>query len=146
MSTAPLPHTSPSTSSPPNGSRDQPLSLTGTTSVWPIRHRLGAVGSLPSMRATSEARPGVGSKSCESSPVEPRNDRSRSALRLSNPDSAVPSLTQRLRIICCSSSTVSPVNTSAGRTPVMPSPRSGASGLRLPSPHSDGRSSRSMRR
>ena len=32
----------PSTSSPPNGSRVHPSGLTGTTSVWPIKHRLGA--------------------------------------------------------------------------------------------------------
>ena len=48
------PHTSPSTSSPPNGSRCHPLGVTGTTSVWPMRHSVGAVGSEPSMRATSE--------------------------------------------------------------------------------------------
>ena len=58
MSIAPRPHTSPSTSSPPNGSRDQPLGVTGTTSVWPMRQSDGAFGSLPSMRATSERRPG----------------------------------------------------------------------------------------
>ena len=38
MSMAPRPHTSPSTSSPPNGSRSHPLGVTGTTSVWPMRH------------------------------------------------------------------------------------------------------------
>ena len=61
MSTAPRPQTSPSTTSPSNGSRLQPSGFTGTTSVWPIRHREGAAGSDPSMRATSEVRPGVGS-------------------------------------------------------------------------------------
>ena len=40
----------------------QPSGCTGTTSVWPIRHRLGAPGSEPSMRATNDARPGVGSQ------------------------------------------------------------------------------------
>ena len=58
MSTAPRPQTSPSTSSPPNGSRCQPSAFTGTTSVWPISSSVGAVGSLPSMRATRLSRPG----------------------------------------------------------------------------------------
>src|SRR3954464_9141019 len=44
MSTAPRPHTSPSTSSPPNGSRSQPSGFTGTTSVWPISRRRGVRG------------------------------------------------------------------------------------------------------
>ena len=74
MSIAPRPHTSvvPSsarTSSPPNGSRDQPSGLTGTTSVWPIRHSDGAAGSDPSMRATIEARPGRDSKRSTSTPA-----------------------------------------------------------------------------
>ena len=60
MSTAPRPHTSPSTSSPPNGSRLQCSGLTGTTSVCPISSRVGAVGSVPSMRATRLVRPGAG--------------------------------------------------------------------------------------
>ena len=64
MSIAPRPHTSPSISSPPNGSFDQPSGLTGTTSVWPIRHSVGAVGSWPSMRATIDVRPGRLSKRC----------------------------------------------------------------------------------
>ena len=58
MSIAPRPHTSPSISSPPNGSSDQPSGLTGTTSVCPIRHSVGASGSLPSIRATVDVRPG----------------------------------------------------------------------------------------
>ena len=61
MSTAPRPHTNPSTSSPENGSRVQPSGLTGTTSVWPINSRLGAVGSLPSIRVTRLTRPGCDS-------------------------------------------------------------------------------------
>ena len=65
---APRPHTSPSTSSPPNGSRDHPSGLTGTTSVWPIRHSAGASGSLPSMRATIDVRPGT---AVEPGDVEP---------------------------------------------------------------------------
>ena len=44
MSIAPRPHTSPSITSPPNGSSRQPSGLTGTTSVWPIRHSDGCVG------------------------------------------------------------------------------------------------------
>ena len=59
MSIAPRPHTSSPISSPPNGSSDQPAGLTGTTSVWPIRHTFGAAGSDPSMRATTDVRPGA---------------------------------------------------------------------------------------
>ena len=58
MSIAPRPQTTPSTSSPPKGSRFQPSGLTGTTSVWPIRSRRGALGSEPSMRAMRLSRPG----------------------------------------------------------------------------------------
>ena len=65
MSTAPLPHTSGpsplSMISPPNGSSRQPDSLTGTTSVWPIRHRLGAFGSVPEIRPTIDVRPAAAS-------------------------------------------------------------------------------------
>ena len=43
------------------GSRRQPLAETGTTSVWPMRHSVGALGSRPSMRHTIEARPATGS-------------------------------------------------------------------------------------
>jgi hypothetical protein len=39
------------------------LGFTGTTSVWPIRHSVGALGSLPSMRATRLVRPGAPSGS-----------------------------------------------------------------------------------
>src|SRR5262249_47644129 len=46
MSMAPRPHTSPLISSPPKGSRVQCAGVTGTTSVWPIRHSVGASGSL----------------------------------------------------------------------------------------------------
>src|SRR5215467_12660365 len=59
MSTAPRPHTSPFTSSPPKGSRVQCSGVTGTTSVWPMRQRVGAAGSVPSMRATRLRRPGA---------------------------------------------------------------------------------------
>ena len=59
MSMAPRPQTSPFTSSPPKGSRVQFLGVTGTTSVWPMRHSVAAFGSLPSMRATRLARPGA---------------------------------------------------------------------------------------
>ena len=61
MSTAPRPQTSPSTSSPPKGSRSQLSGFAGTTSVCPISSRLGCAGSRPSMRATRLARPGSGS-------------------------------------------------------------------------------------
>ena len=61
MSMAPRPQTTPSTSSPPNGSRCQSSALAGTTSVWPRRVSEGADGSEPSILATSEARPGAGS-------------------------------------------------------------------------------------
>ena len=110
---APRPHTSPSISSPPNGSRDQPSGLTGTTSVWPIRHSVGASGSLPSMRATIDVRPGRLSKRSTSSPAPSRYVCSRSALRTSSPESGVPSLTHWLRISACSSSVVGPVADSA---------------------------------
>lgn len=61
MSMAPRPHTSPSTSSPPKGSRDQVSGLAGTTSVCPRKHIDAALGSEPSMRATSEDLPLSGS-------------------------------------------------------------------------------------
>ncbi len=61
MSTAPRPQTIPSTSSPPNGSRDHPSAFTGTTSVWPISSREGAFGSEPSILASTLRRPGWGS-------------------------------------------------------------------------------------
>ncbi len=72
MSSAPRPHTSPSTSSPPNGSRLHPAGLTGTTSVWPMKHSFGAFGSLPSMRATIEVRSPCDVKRCTSSPAPSR--------------------------------------------------------------------------
>ena len=87
MSMAPRPHTSPSTSSPPNGSRDQPSGFTGTTSVWPIRHSVGAVGSLPSMRATIDVRPDAASKRSTSRPAPSRYVWRQSALRASSPES-----------------------------------------------------------
>ena len=59
MSTAPRPHTKPSTTSPANGSRVQPSGFTGTTSVWPMSSSVGAVGSVPSMRATRLGAPGL---------------------------------------------------------------------------------------
>src|SRR5882724_1349853 len=45
MSTAPRPHTMPSTSSAANGSRCQPDRVTGTTSVCPMSRSVGALGS-----------------------------------------------------------------------------------------------------
>jgi hypothetical protein len=58
MSMAPRPHTMPSTSSAANGSRCQPDRLTGTTSVWPISSKVGALGSRPSIRVIRLIRPG----------------------------------------------------------------------------------------
>ena len=113
MSTAPRPHTSPSTSSPPNGSWRQPSALTGTTSVWPISSSVGAVGSR-ALDAGDEVRPArarlVASRGRARCPRG--TSRSTSALRVSLPDSAVPSLTHALRIRCCSSSVTSAVGSS----------------------------------
>ena len=115
MSTAPRPQTSatPSafvTSSPPNGSRCQPSECTGTTSVWPIRQRLGALGSGP-VDAGHERRP----TRRRLPPLDGRRPgpRRRTAARRRcgsrDPESGVPSLTHWLRINVCSSSTVAPV-------------------------------------
>ena len=76
MSIAPRPQTNPSAISAPNGSRDQPSSVTGTTSVWPIRSRLGASDRRPAMRATRLARPGVGSYTSRSRAEAPAGPRS----------------------------------------------------------------------
>jgi hypothetical protein len=66
---------------------------------------LGASGSVPSMRATTLARPGPASNRSMSTPVPSTTVRRRSALRISSPDSAVAWLTQRFRMSCCVSST-----------------------------------------
>ncbi len=110
MSMAPRPQTQPSTSSPPNGSRDQPSGSTGTTSVCPTRPRLGAVGSVPRTRVISEVRPGRGSTCSSSRPDPSRKSAMVWALRCSWPEPSVPSLTQALRMSACSSSTVCPVS------------------------------------
>ena len=68
MSMAPRPHTMPSTSSAPKGSRCQPEALTGTTSVWPISSSVGAWRSLPSMRVIKLMRPGPDVKRSHESP------------------------------------------------------------------------------
>ena len=100
MSTAPRPHTSPSTSSPPNGSRVQP-------SASPARRRCG-----PSGRASARSgrcprcgrRASAGRAAARSARRRGRCPRgslgARSALRTSSPDSGVPSLTHWLRISC----------------------------------------------
>ena len=65
--------------------------------------------SEPSMRATTEVRPGAASKRSTSRPAPSSRAVRVSALRTSWPDSGVPSLTQALRIMACSTSTVLPV-------------------------------------
>ena len=60
MSTAPRPHTKPSTTSAANGSRLHPSGFTGTTSVCPISISEGASGSVPSSFTTRLWRPGCG--------------------------------------------------------------------------------------
>src|SRR3989440_11387376 len=114
MSSAPRPHTSPFTSSPPKGSRVQCSGVTGTTSVWPMRQSVGAAGSVPSMRATRLVRPGApsGSYTSTSRPLPSRYPRSTSLVRPSWPEPTLPSFTHRLRISCCNSSTVCPVSAS----------------------------------
>src|SRR5687768_13421970 len=79
-----------------------------------MRHRVGAVGSVPSMRATRLVRPGApsGSYTSTSRPLPSRYVRSTSVVRTSWPDSTVPSFTHWLRISCWSSSTVCPVRAS----------------------------------
>ena len=61
MSMAPRPQTIPSISSPANGSWVQSSPLAGTTSVWPSSVKDGADGSVPTILATSDLRPGEGS-------------------------------------------------------------------------------------
>src|SRR4051812_12645237 len=112
MSMAPRPQTTPSSKSPENGSRDQPSGFTGTTSVWPMSSRPGAVGSVPSMRASRLARPGCGSARTRSRPGPSNTDVRRSALRASWPDSALPSFTHALRMSPWSSSVTSPAMSS----------------------------------
>ena len=73
MSTAPRPHTTPSTSSPPNGSRDHDSASTGTTSRCESRMSGGSVAApVAGMRATHEPRPGVSSITSASMPASPR--------------------------------------------------------------------------
>ena len=109
MSTAPRPHTSPSTSSPPKGSRRQPSGLTGTTSVWPMSSRVGRrrVGALDAGHQRRPARRRLVGLEVEAGALEV--GRRKSTLRVSWPDSAVPSLTQALRIRCWRRSVTSPV-------------------------------------
>ena len=63
MSTAPRPQRQPSWISPANGSTCQSLLSAGTTSRWPWISSAPRLGSLPSMRAMTLARPGSDSKS-----------------------------------------------------------------------------------
>ena len=94
MSTAPRPHTKPSTISPPNGSRLQPSGFTGTTSVWPIRRSDRRVG-VGALDAGDEAR--AARLRLEALEVEPaaRRGTPRAGRRCAprSPDSTVPSLT-----------------------------------------------------
>src|SRR6185436_18170878 len=72
-----------------------------------MSNSVGAVGSVPSIRAMRLVRPGWGSKRSTSRPVVPRYCSSRSTLRTSWPDSTVPWFTQALRISCWRRSTAS---------------------------------------
>ena len=111
MSTAPRPHTSPSTISPPNGSRVQPAGLTGhdvgvAEQQQRRRRRVGAV------EAGDDGRP-IGPVRRVVHLERPRRQhatsaRRRCAARRRVP--AVPSLTQRLRISVDSSSAVRPAD------------------------------------
>ena len=120
MSTAPRPQTSPSMSSPPNGSCFQRSGLTGTTSVWPISSSDGASGFVPSMRATTLVRPGSGSNVWRSSPGPSSTWVRTSALRTSYPDSTLPSFTHWLRMSACRSSVTSPVSWSTMASTLRP--------------------------
>ena len=105
------PSTSPSMTSPPNGSSDHPSGLTGTTSVWPMRHRAGAVGSLPSILETIDARPD-GSRSWRLRARHLEIGLQEVGVADLRPESGEPSLTQALRMSCCNSSVLGPVNSS----------------------------------
>ena len=135
MSTAPRPHTSPSTSSPPNGSRDQPsASSAGTTSVCPRRANDGASGSDPAMRATNEARPSIASCQSISTPGPSTTERSMEALTDSFPTDEMPSnrLTQPFRINAPNRSATSAPAVSSAILAPPPSPHTLGAGARQP--------------
>ena len=69
MSTAPRPQTTPSRTSPPNGSTLQSCAWAGTTSKCPWTTSAGSEELLPSMRLTTLARPGADSYSSADSPA-----------------------------------------------------------------------------
>src|SRR5580700_528186 len=69
MSTAPRPQTTPSRTSPLNGSTDQAAGSAGTTSRWPCNSSAGRSGSVPLTRATTFDRPGADSSSSGSRPA-----------------------------------------------------------------------------
>ena len=69
MSTAPRPQIIPSRTSPANGSKDQSCAAAGTTSRWPCTSSASALGSLPSIRVNTFARPGADSKYWASRPT-----------------------------------------------------------------------------
>src|SRR5690606_36470236 len=73
MSTAPRPQIMPSRTSAENGSTCQSAASAGTTSVCPWRTSAGCVGSVPSMRSTTDARPGSDSMSSGSQPTSVSN-------------------------------------------------------------------------
>ena len=89
---------------PPKGSRSHPSGFTGTTSVWPIKHKLGALGSVPAIRATNTCL--AGSNVSISMPGPSRNVSKASLLRTSFPEVGVPSFTHAFLIRVCKSSTV----------------------------------------
>ena len=107
MSTAPRPHTSPSMSSPPNGSWRQPSGLTGTTSVWPISSSVGRgrVGALDAGHEAGATGRRLVALEVEAGALEVGLEQIRAADLAGR--SPVPSFTQALRMSCWSSSVTS---------------------------------------
>ena len=101
MSTAPRPQTSPSTTSPPNGSRRQPSGFTGHD-VGVAHEQQRRRGRVAALDPRDEVLPpGLRLVALEVEAAAAEVPASRSALRISTPDSGVPSLTHSLRIRCC---------------------------------------------
>ena len=122
MSTAPRPHTKPSTISAPNGSRLHPSGFTGTTSVWPMSSSDGASGSVPSIRATRLWRPGCGSNISWSPAPDEVPRRAGRRCGSPHPTRSVPSFTHWLRMSSWSRSVTSAVGSSASRRHVLADP------------------------